>query len=331
MSALAGDTPVRRAARGLVLLTAASIVRMLREGLVLRSMVWPGLVVSTTLAVTLIVASLLRPGRDLAVGPTTDPALVAELDDAGFAVYPVDDPGTEVHRGGYSLGTDGHTVWIYGTPPAALELEARVRTRVSAPWQPVPIPLPEPTGDFSRGDVGCHVLALLFVLYGLVFGLGGVARDRDDGTLEAELALPIPRWVGGMARWIASTLILSSFYVVSILVVSSVLPVPGFAPVLWNGIAACGAGAAIGLAVVGSAGIKQGFSGPFAAGMTFATGLATVGAALGATWLPIASLFAGGSGGSALAVSVGTGIGSALLYGWRAGDGAARWSWGRVR
>jgi ABC-type transport system involved in multi-copper enzyme maturation permease subunit len=165
----------------------------------------------------------------------------------------------------------------------------------------------------------CDVLALLFVLYGLVFGLGGVARDRDDGTLEIELSLPIPRWVGGMARWIASTLILATFFTVSVALLAAILPTPGVGAVIRNGVAACGGGVAIGLVTVGTAGIKQGFSGPFALAMSSATGLAAAGPLLKLTWLPVGSLFAGGDGWAACAVALGLGFVASALYGWRTG------------
>lgn len=311
-------------ARALVLLVGASLRRLLREGLVVRSMVWPGLVVIGTLCGTLGVAAVVRPGRDVVLAESAPAELAVELRSAGFDVRTVEDPGALVVAGDATLGTDGHTLWVYGTPSGALELEAHLRTWAATTrpvtWRPVPLPLPEARGGFARGDLVCGVLALLFVLYGLVFGLGSVARDRDDGTLEAELALPIPRWVGAFARWVASSVILAAFYAVSVAAIAAVLPVPGPWDVVRNGIAACGGGVAIGLAVVGTSGLRQGFSGPFAAGMTLATGLAGTGA-LGLTWLPIANLFAGGSGWSALAVATAAGLGAAHLYAWRVGVG----------
>ncbi|MEZ4238868.1 MAG: ABC transporter permease subunit [Myxococcota bacterium] len=313
------ESVLSRSLRALWLLTASSLRRMLREDLVVRSMVWPGLVTAATLSVTLSVAALVRPGRDLAVPPDLDPELVAAFEAADFDVEVRDDPATWVHAGGASLGTDGRTLWLYGTPSAALEVESMLRSRVSAPWRPVILTPPSADSELARGDVVCGVLALLFVLYGLVFGLGGVARDRDDGTLEIELSLPVPRWVGGLARWIASTLILAAFYAASAVMLAAILPTPHLDAAVRNGIAACGGGVAIGLAVVGSAGIKQGFSGPFALGMTSATGLALSGATLGLTWLPIGSLFAGGDGWGACAVALGSGGLCAALYGWRTG------------
>jgi hypothetical protein len=313
------NTVLLRSLRALGLLTGSTFVRMLRESLVLRSMVWPGIVTCTTLAATLVVAAAVRPGRDVAVEPGTDPALVVELEEAGFDVEHLSSPGEAVRSGRYSMGTDGRAIWVYGTPPAALELESMVRTRLDADWRPKPRPPPEPRDVDVRGDIACRILALLFVLYGLVFGLGGVARDRDDGTLEAELSLPIPRFVGGLARWLASTAILALFFTVSVHLFAAIIPVPYRWEVIRHGIAAASVGVAIGLVVVGTSGVKQGFSGPFAAGMTFATGMASVGGALGLTWLPLASLFGSGSGWPPLGMALLLGLLSSWSYGWRMG------------
>lgn len=308
-----------RTLRALWLLTASSFVRLMREGLVLRSMIWPGLVICITLTATLVVASALRPGRDVAVDRDTDPELIAQIRAASFEVDLVDEPGPQVQAGRYSFGTDGTTVWLYGTPPAALELESIVRAHLGSGWRPKPRPPPAPREADVRGELACRILALLFVLYGLVFGLGGVARDRDDGTLEAELALPIPRFVGGLARWISATIVLAIFYSASVQLFGALIPIPEHWIVIRHGIAAGSVGVAIGLVVVGTAGVKQGFSGPLAAGITFATALASAGGALGLWWLPIGSLFAGGSGWVPLAVAGLLGLLAAGSYGWRMG------------
>ena len=162
-----------------------------------------------------------------------------------------------------------------------------------APDGPRPI---DPKTRDAHGDVACRLVGLLFVLYGVVFGLGGVARDRDNGSLEAELALPVPRWVGGLARWIASSLVLGAFYAATVLLFSSMFPVRDCGAVVRHGVAAASVGVALGLSAVGSAGLKNGFSGPLAVAMTGATGLASVGAALTLAWMPIASLLTNGSG-----------------------------------
>lgn len=312
------DSVLARTLRAVVLLTASTIRRLLREGLVLRSMVWPGLVTCATLAATLLVTSAIRPTRTVAVPLDADPALVAALEEGGFTPRPVasieDGVGTRCRP---SLGTNGRDLYVCGTPPSALELEALLRERLGASWRPVPMRPPDPRKENLHGDLAVRILGLLFVLYGLVFGLGGVARDRDDGTLEAELALPIPRWVGGFARWFASSAVLAVFYVASVIGFGALIVVEQQGAVIRHGVAASAVGVALGLAVVGTAGLKNGFSGPFAVAMSWATGLAAVGVALDLWWLPIGSLFTSGSGWAPLAVAALVGLSSSALYGAR--------------
>lgn len=312
-------TPLRRTAAALVLLSASTVRRLLREGLVLRSMIWPGLVVCGTLVATVIVMAWLRPGRDVAVPLDVDPSLVAALEAADLRVHPSEDPRAAVAAGRDPVGTDGQQVWTYGQHFMGLEIESVVREWSGAAWRRV---LPDPPSANEGGVQGraiSRVVGLLFVLYGLVFGLGGVARDRDDGTLEAELALPVPRWTAGMARWFASTLVLSGFFALTVAMLAALLSVDQVWALIRNGVAACGAAVAIGLAVVGTAGIKQGFSGPFALGMSLATGLAALGGAWDLTFVPVASLFSSSSGWVPLAVSGGLGLLSSWLFAVRSG------------
>lgn len=313
----ARDSLTTRTARALVLLTASTTRRLLREGLVLRSMVWPGLVTCGTLAATLVGTSIVRPTRVVAVPLDAEPALVRTLEAADFMPRPLADVEGSVSRCRPSLGTNGRDLYVCGFPPTALEVEALLRERAGATWRPVPWRPPDPRRENLHGDLAVRVLGLLFVLYGLVFGLGGVARDRDDGSLEAELALPVPRWVGGFARWAASSAVLAGFFAVSAIGFGALIPVEALGEVLRHGIAAAAVGVALGLSVVGTAGLKNGFSGPFAVAMSWATGLAAVGAGLDLWWMPIGSLFTSGDGWMALAVAGLAGIGAAALYGAR--------------
>ncbi|MBX2802449.1 MAG: ABC transporter permease [Myxococcales bacterium] len=309
----------RRIVRALWYLTGATVQRLLREGMVLRSMVWPGGVVIVTFAFTIALLAFFRPSRDVAITPDLEPALVTALEDGGFTVHPTDDPHGAVKALTQPVGTDGDTVWTVGTSPTALELEAIVRTYARDSWRPQPPNrLPDVSSTSQSGLIICRILAMLFVTYGAVFGLGSVARDRDDGSLEAELALPVPRWVGGFARWIASVLVLAVFYGVSVLMLAAIIGVHQSSAVIRHGIAGCGAGVALGLMVVGTSGLKNGFSGPFAAALTGVTALAALGT-LQLTWLPVASLFSRGQGYSALAVSIAFGLFSSVVYARRTG------------
>jgi hypothetical protein len=309
-----------RAARALVILTCSTARRLLREGLVVRSLVWPTIVASGTLALTLLVMIWLRPPwLEVAVTPDMDPALRSILVQRGFKPVDSDNPAALVESRTIDLGTDGHTVWIVDGHPHGSTFESTVRKFHDAPWAPVrgqPISTPE---GAVFGRTVCRFLALVFTLYGLVFGLGGVARDRDDGTLEAELALPVPRVVVGLSRWLASTLVLGPAYALAVAVFAALLTVADPVSVLLHGTAASATAAAIGIAVVGTAGIRQGFAGPFAMGMTLATGLAGAGAALDLDWVPIASLFAGGSGWESAGLAVVAGVAASIVFAQRAG------------
>ncbi len=309
---------IPRTLRALFLLTVAAIQRLLREGMILRSMIWPAGVVVGTLAATIVVMALLKPSREIALPRDVDPALRHRFDEAGFAIHDVVDPRAAVESDQVSVATDGRHLWARGTSTLALEAEEIVRFEAGSSWRPNPRDLPDLEDGQTQGRRISRVLGMLFVMYGAVFGLGSVARDRDNGTLEAELVLPVPRWVGGMARWLASVFVLSMFYALTVTMLAAVVGVRQPAAMIGNGIAAVGGGVAIGLGVVGTAGLKQGFSGPFAAALTGVTGLAAFGF-VGVEWLPIASLFSDGDGTLALLTSAAFGIAASAIYARRTG------------
>jgi len=316
------ERPAARAARALALLTASMIQRLLREGMVLRSLVWPGLVASGTLMVTVAFLALTRPSRSIAVPPDLPDDLVAALEERQFALLRMEPEAipAAIEQGRQPIGTDGTTLWVRGSSVVSLEVEYLLRRRAGARWMPLPEPLPDAASASLAGRNIVRVLGMLFVMYGAVFGLGGVARDRDNGSLEAELALPVPRWISGMSRWLASTFTLGLFFTLSILWIAAIVGVKDAPSVIRHGIAACGASVAIGIGIVGTAGLKQGFAGPFALVVVVLTGITTLGA-LGIDWLPLASLFSEGSGWPAIAVAMVMGVISAFVYALRVGRG----------
>ena len=85
---------------------------------------------------------------------------------------------------------------------------------------------------------------------GVVFGAGSVARDRDQGTLEAELSMPVPMWLHGLARWLASSLLLSAFFVLAVGIFDSLLGLESATRLILHGSAACAGATAIGLVVM---------------------------------------------------------------------------------
>ncbi len=311
---------MRRTARALVELVAVLVRRLLREGMVRRSLLWPTALTAGTLVATLIVFASLQATETVGVTRAVSAELRGVIEAAGFEPVFVSD-AREAVRNGTWAAVDGQVLWTNDRGPRALQLEAALREALEAPWRPDPVvPLPQTADAAPSGAAVCRLVASLFALYGVVFGLGMVARDRDDGTLAAELALPIPRWVPGAARWIASTLLLSSFYALCVATFAAIMGLPDAAAMARHGAAACGAATAIGLVVVGRAGLKQSFAGPFATGMGMATGLIALGnthPAVG-SWLPLASVFTGGDGWAPLAGTLVAGALASAIFAVRA-------------
>lgn len=289
--------------RALTWLTSSLVRRLLREPQVVRSLLWPIALGPITLVTTVLVWVWIEGDWPVAVDTSTPAAIVRVLEDEGIVVSRVEDARTAVASGRYNLGTDGHTVFAGGDRGRTLELERVLREHAGAPWMAAePIP---PRYDPEQGGRVTGVLGFLFVLFGVVFGAGMVARDRDDGTLEVELALGVRRWVHGTARWIAGTFVLTLHFVLAIAVIDALMGIQQPVLLAANGTAACGTAVAIGLLVIGRGGLKTGFSGPLAGGIALATGLAAVGLVQppGASGLPIASLLVPGAGLVALLVS----------------------------
>ena len=311
---------MNRTLRALFELSVVLIRRLLREGMVRRSLVWPTGLTAGTLIATLLVFASLKGSETVAVTPAVDASVVAAIERVGFKTTPATDPESMVRSGTFAA-LDGQVLWTNDRGPRALQLEAAVREELEAPWRPDPVvPLPTTADAAPSGVAICRLVAALFSLYGVVFGLGMVARDRDDGTLAAELALPIPRWVPGAARWLSSTVLLSAFYGLCVATFAAIMGLPDAAAMARHGTAACGAATALGLMVVGRAGLRQSFAGPFAAGMGAATGLIALGNAspqLG-QWLPLASVFTDGDGWAPLLGTVVSGVLAAATFALRA-------------
>jgi hypothetical protein len=164
-----------------------------------------------------------------------------------------------------------------------------------------------------------ELLCAIYALYGVVFGAGSVARDRTDGTFEAELAMAVPRWMHGAARWIAGSLVLGAFLTLSVLVYDGLAGVGEAGPILRHGLAATTGTTAVGLLSVGRASLRGGFGATLAIGlttMTFLFGIAFVipGAA---PYVPIASVASDGNGWIPLALSGMLGALSVVVFTWR--------------
>lgn len=318
MSALARHVPELdpRTWRALALLTSSLVRRLLRDGMVLRSMIWPSAITVGTLLLTLVAFALWKGTGAVAVGTEAPPALVERIEAHGWTVLP-GDPEALVRDGRAFAGTDGRILWTRTHGIEQLELEALLREQAGAPWRPsAPDALPRQADSTVQADLLCRILAVLFALYGAVFGLGAVARDRDDGSLAAELTLPVPHWVPGMARWAAATGVITVFYGLAVALFHALMGVSDPWPFVRHGFAAAGGSAAIGLMVVGGAGLERGFSGPLATSLALVTGTMGAGFALPdlGRVLPIGSVLAGGTGWAPAGAALALGLLSAAVF-----------------
>ncbi len=306
----------RRTLWAVALLTGILIRRFLREGFVLRSLVWPAVLTAGTLLVTLLVFAVAKESQVVGIPADLDPMLVERLKAEGWTPKVTDDLEHSTRGQESWAATDGDMLWRSWRPDS-LRLESILRERKHAPWRPEPdVKMPSTLETAPQGALFSKLVAVLFTLYGVVFGLGMVARDRDDGSLEAELALPLPHWVAGATRWLASTLVLSLFFGFSVLLFDAIIGVAEPGALIRHGIAATGGATAVGLVAVGRAGVKQGFSGPLAVGLTGVMGLMGLGftqPAIG-SYLPLASLFAGGNGWIPVALTALLGAVASLVF-----------------
>ncbi len=307
----------------LVWLIPDAVRRLLREPMVLRSLTFPGALSAFVVAGTVLITVGLRPPGVLALSPSAAlPGLIEAATATGWPVEIVDDPRASVASGHAMAGSDGATVWTWKASTEAMRMDSLIRTWHGGAWRPE---MPSNKVLVDRGRRGArHMLQImgsLFAFYGVVFGAGSVARDRDQGTLEAELTLPVPMWVHGASRWAAATAVLTLWWGLTVALFHALLG--AFDPwgLVMHGTAACAASVAIGLAVIGRAGIERGFAGPLSAGLVVVVSLLSYGlSSHGADrYVPIASLMsAGDPGWTSLAVALAASAGAVGLFTWRA-------------
>lgn len=302
----------------LVALVGANLRRLLRESIVRRALGFPVVLVIATLLGTLVVVSVSRGVPVVALGASATDADADALVDVGLRTVRVDDPVAMVAAG------DAIAAW---TPPElatpggrdAIKAERELRRLRNASWEPTPPRLPGIRHTQRQGSGIAALLVAIYSLYGVVFGAGMIARDRDDGTLEVELAMAIPGWVHGLARWLAAASVLGAFVALAIAMVAAILGLPDSAALTRHGVAAALGSVALGLGSVGRAGINTGFAATLAAGLSVATGLLGLGwwlPQVGA-WLPLASVAAGGEGWAPLAGAVALGMAGIAMFTWR--------------
>ncbi|MBT3222287.1 MAG: hypothetical protein HN348_24710 [Proteobacteria bacterium] len=298
--------------RALFYLTVTLMQRLLRQGTIIRSLVFPIIVTMGAMLMTLVVYSWLRGPPVVAVTEDLDPVLMVAIHQEGWAPIVYEDPRAAVESSQAWAGVEGETMFIKEENAKSLRLERLLRQKGQSSWLPDPIQkLPSLDEGAVQGRTMGNLISFLFTLYGVVFGAGMVARDRDNGTLEAEFSLAVPHWYHGASRWFAGTIVLSAFLAMSITIIDAQISLPSLASALRNGFAANAMGVAVGLTVIGRAGLKRGFSGPIAMGLVTILTLMVLGMTLPpqlAGIIPVASIFTRASGWEAMGISILVGL-----------------------
>ena len=286
----------RAALRGWSWLTASMVQRFLREGMVLRSMIFPVALVIVVLVGTVAFVTWWRV-EGAALTPTmATPAFRAAIEGAGGTVWVSDTPEALVRSGQAAFGTDGKTLWLDRSGMPTQKLESAFRQQLGTVWRPHETS--EMRSSASKSDTSstgiAQFIGALFAMYGVVFGAGAIARDRDDGTLDAELSVALPMWVTALSRWSAATFVLGLFFAMSVAMLHAVIGLATPWALAINGATAASTAAAVGMAAIGRGGKTRGFAGPMSAGLVivmslFSLGLTNPGWALN---VPVASLIA---------------------------------------
>lgn len=308
--------------------TGATLLRLAREGFVMRALAWPGLLAAGAVVGAALVAG--QVGGDLTAAPHlamteaeavgVAPALQAQ----GLALRVDADPRSAVQAGRAERAAwredEGWVLAARSAGPSTLRAEAALREVSGAAWR-IEVPADPPRREEVAAQSGRMggLVAVLFTLYGVVMGAGLAWRDRGEGVVEATLPLPVPAWTHGAARVLALALALGVGLVATLLLLHGILGMDRPGALALHGALASAVAGAIGLAAVaGPAASRRGFSAPLSRALGLAAGLLGLGAGLPAlgAWLPIASLSAGGQGaGDAASTVVALLLGALLLAG----------------
>lgn len=299
-------------------LLGANLKRVLRESMALRALAFPVILTILTLLATLAVVSLGRGTPVVAFQEVPPDEVAAALITQGMRARQRDDVRQALVDGDAIFGVAADR-WYTAGGRDAVVAEGVLRDHVGARWKPVPPPLPGGASAARQGSTVANLLIAIYALYGVVFGAGMVARDREDGTLEVELTLALPKSLHGLTRWVAATLVIGSWVALATLYTAALLGLPDPGETLRHGVAAAGASVALGLASVRRAGLRSGFAATLAAGLSATTAMLGLGYLLPSvgSWLPLASLASGGTGWAPLVGMVLLGLASVGLFTWR--------------
>lgn len=286
---------MKRIARTLPPLLGAHLRRLLREGMVRRALAFPVLVTFVTLLGTIAVVGTWRGLPTVAVGPEVTATDRQAFKEAGLWIEEVEAAADAV-RAGDAVATFDGTRLTAAPGPVGTRAEAVLR-ETRGTWRLQTAPPPDARFTARFGGRVFLLLAAIYALYGVVFGAGTVARDRDDRALKVELCLPVPRWVHGVVRITAGALILAGWNAVALAFTAALLGIESPVDALVDGVAGSLVAVGLGLASVGRSGIKSGFAATLAVGLAAATALFGLGWALPMVgqFLPLASIIAGGA------------------------------------
>jgi len=266
----------------------------MREGLVIRSLVFPIALTAGTHVVTLSLLVLTSPGNEIAIPKGSfDQELLSTLEQKGLKPLESTNVRKEVIDRRVKAGLHGRTVFSLGPLPEATLLESYLRRKSPESWQVNALVEPPRASEIpGAGRLIARLLSAIYALYGVVIGAGMIARDRDDGTLHAEFLLPIPRAAIGASRWLGASIALCASQLPALLLWDALIGIPNLPQTLGHGAAASLASTAIGIAFIGGAGVKAGFSARLAGGLTLNFSLYVLGRMIPglAPFLPVASL-----------------------------------------
>jgi hypothetical protein len=283
--------------RALVGLSLSVVLRLMREGLVVRALLWPGLLTALSMFISASFTVAWRGGNYIYV---SEPALVAPLQAEGFEVTVIDDPESMTanrisERGVWREG-DHLVLGLSLAESFRSKAEATLRDFTQERWR-IELPAEQAKSQTTRElrpitGMVAGIVGLLFTLYGVVIGTGALYRDRSSGVLESDLALPVPRWLHAAARLLALAAVLGPALVVSLLVVDSLLALHQVQMWMVDGFIAAVAGGTMGVALMARADAKRGFSAALSQALMLSMGLISLGYAQPAWghFLPVLSL-----------------------------------------
>lgn len=268
--------------RAIIGLCRAIVLRLLREGLVVRALAWPGLVTALTLFLSAAITIAVMGSPLLYVG---DADLVAPFEAKGFRVKVDPSPSAALKDGKTDYAVwreDDHTVLgITFVGTISSRMESVLRDFTGARWR-----LEVPATPTMRKDskelqqitslLG-GVVGLLFALYGVVIGAGSLYRDRSSGVLESDLALAVPRWVHAAGRLLAIVIVLGPALAISLSVTDSVIAIHKLGHWMFDDFVAIVVAGSLGIAFMARAKAGGGFSGPLSQALTLTMALVSLG------------------------------------------------------